>query len=126
MKSFISILLSSILLTVDCSQIPYYYDYYIQNDSDELIYLFEGENHASFCVHENRLREVEKKSTFISGVPIIDGEAYTYYIYVFKKSTLEKYSVEEIERKRIHDGFYIVNATDCKEGINNRFVYKGD
>ena len=125
MKTFISILLSSILLMQDCSHTEDYYDYFIHNKSDESIYICEGD-HKYFCAHSEMLREITQNSIFNGKAAIINGEAYTYYVYVFKKSTLEKYSVEEIERNKIRDGLYIVNAIDCREGINNEFVFKGE
>lgn len=126
MKTFISILLSSILLMQDCSHTEDYYDFFIKNESDESIYIYTGEDHKYFCAHSEWLREITQDSIYKGGIPIINGEAYTYYVYVFKKSTLEKYSIEEIEGNRIHNGLYIVNAIDCKEGINNEFVFKGE
>lgn len=125
MKTFISILLSSILLMQDCSHTEDYYDYFIHNKSDESIYICEGD-HKYFCAHSEMLREITQNSIFNGKAAIINGTAYTYYVYVFKKSTLEKYSIEEIERNKIRDGLYIVNAIDCREGINNEFVFKGE
>lgn len=126
MKTFISILLSSILLMQDCSHTEDYYDFFIHNKSDESIYICEGGDHKYFCAHSEMLHEITQNSIYNGKAAIINGEAYTYYVYVFKKSTLEKYSVEEIERNKIRDGLYIVNAIDCREGINNEFVFKGE
>lgn len=104
-------------------------NYYIQNDSDETIYIQYHPDHTYFCIHNISICEsVNKSETYKGTIEIYDNQSaedINYYVYIFKKSTLDKYSVEEIESKKIYDTLYVFNGLDCKNNKNNNVVYTG-
>lgn len=125
MKTFISILLSSILLMTTCESYEEV-NYYIQNDSDEAIYIQYQPDHTYFCIH-NIDDSINKSETYKGTIDIYDNQSaedINFYVYIFKKSTLEKYTIEEIERKKIYDAHYVFNALDCENNKNNYVVFK--
>ncbi|MBQ2950144.1 MAG: hypothetical protein IJE12_03730 [Prevotella sp.] len=129
MKTFISILLSSILLMTTCESVSYEeVNYYIQNDSDETIYIQYYTDHADFCIHNISICDsINKSETFKGTIDIYDdqsAEDINHYVYIFKKSTLEKYTIEEIEHKKMYDAYYVFNALDCENNKNNYVVFK--
>lgn len=125
MKTFISILLSSILLMTTCESYEEV-NYYIQNDSDETIHILYYTNHTYFCIH-NIYDSINKSETYKGTIDIYDNQSaedINFYVYIFKKSTLEKYTIEEIERKKMYDAHYVFNALDCENNKNNYVVFK--
>lgn len=125
MKTFISILLSSILLMTTCESYEEV-NYYIQNDSDETIHILYYTNHTYFCIH-NIYDSINKSETYKGTIDIYDNQSaedINFYVYIFKKSTLEKYTIEEIEHKKIYDAHYVFNALDCENNKNNYVVFK--
>lgn len=127
MKTFISILLSSILLMTTCESYEEV-NYYIQNNSDETIYIQYHLDHTYFCIHNISICDsVNKSETYKGTIEIYDNQSaedINYYVYIFKKSTLEKYTIEEIERKKMYDAHYVFNALDCENNKNNYVVFK--
>lgn len=125
MKTFISILLSSILLMTTCESYEEV-NYYIQNDSDETIHILYYTDHTYFCIH-NIYDSINKSETYKGTIDIYENQSaedINFYVYIFKKSTLEKYTIEEIEHKKIYDAHYVFNALDCENNKNNYVVFK--
>lgn len=126
MKRFFYIL-SVLMLLSSCFE-DYSVYYYIQNNSNEMIYIYSSDLHYRFCAHKEQLDSVNTSEMF-KGEIVSDDKAwfarYDSYVYIFKKSTLDKHSVEEIESKKIYDTLYVFNGLDCKNNKNNNVVFTG-
>lgn len=127
MRAFVVMFFSIVLLSA-CKD-DYTVHYFIKNASDERIFIYSGIGHRDFCAHKNILDSLNVSETF-KGEITSDyeewiGEYYSY-TYIFKKSTLDKHSVEEIESKKIYDTLYVFNGLDCKNNKNNNVVFTGE
>ena len=101
--------------------------FYVRNVSEDMVYYF-STDHIHFCAHKNSLDSLNV-SEVLEGEITSDDETWlshlNVFVYIFKKSTLDKYSVEEIESKKIYDTLYVFNGLDCKNNKNNNVVFTG-
>ena len=123
----IFVMFLSIALLSACKD-EYFVHYYIHNASDEKIFIYSSIVHGEFCAHKDILDSLNVSET-LKGEIESDYEEWfdrcDKYVFIFKKSTLDKYSVEEIESKKIYDTLYVFNGLDCKNNKNNNVVFTG-
>ena len=74
------------------------------------------------------LIETENDSSFIGKIPIPETEDEAnslYQVIIFKQSTIDKYSKEELIEKNIFDKRYLLNYNELKK-VNFKMTYSGD
>lgn len=74
------------------------------------------------------LIETENDSSFIGKIPIPDNELQAndkYQVIIFKQSTLDKYSKEEIIKQNIFDKRYELSYNELKK-MNFKITYSGN
>lgn len=74
------------------------------------------------------LIETENDSSFIGKIPIPDNDLEAndkYQVIIFKQSTLDKYSKEEIIKQNIFDKRYELSYNELKK-VNFKMTYSGD
>ena len=115
----------------------YYQDVKVINKSGETIYALEFMFKDStlltpqyvFEVFGGKLLiETENDSSFIGKIPIPDNELQAndkYQVIIFKQSTLDKYSKEEIIKQNIFDKRYELSYNELKK-VNFKMTYSGD
>ena len=127
MKKLTTIIIFMLFLMYACGD-SYTVHYYVRNESEDMVYYFSTIGHIHFCAHKNSLDSLNV-SEVLKGEITSDDETWLAnhdeFVYIFKKSTLEKYTVEEIESKKIYDTLYVFNGLDCKNNKNNNVVYTG-
>ena len=127
MRKLTTIIISILFLLCACDD-SYTVHYYVRNVSEDMVYYFSTIGHIQFCAHKNSLDSLNV-SEVLEGEITSDDETWlshrNVFVYIFKKSTLDKYSVEEIESKKIYDTLYVFNGLDCKNNKNNNVVFTG-
>ena len=115
----------------------YYQDVKVINKSGETIYALEFMFKDStlltpqyvFEVFGGKLLiETENDSSFIGKIPIPDNELQAndkYQVIIFKQSTLDKYSKEEIIKQNIFDKRYELSYNELKK-MNFKITYSGN
>ena len=115
----------------------YYQDVKVINKSGETIYALEFMFKDStlltpqyvFEVFGGKLLiETENDSSFIGKIPIPETEDEAnslYQVIIFKQSTIDKYSKEELIEKNIFDKRYLLNYNELKK-VNFKMTYSGD
>ena len=126
MRKLTTIIISILFLMCACDD-SYTVHFYVRNVSEDMVYYF-STDHIHFCAHKNSLDSLNV-SEVLEGEITSDDETWlshlNVFVYIFKKSTLDKYSVEEIESKKIYDTLYVFNGLDCKNNKNNNVVFTG-
>ena len=126
MSKLTTIIISILFLMCACDD-SYTVHFYVRNVSEDMVYYF-STDHIHFCAHKNSLDSLNV-SEVLEGEITSDDETWlshlNVFVYIFKKSTLDKYSVEEIESKKIYDTLYVFNGLDCKNNKNNNVVFTG-
>mgnify|MGYP003455896407 FL=1 len=127
MRKLTTIIISILFLMCACDD-SYTVHFYVRNVSEDMVYYF-STDHIHFCAHKNSLDSLNV-SEVLEGEITSDDETWlshlNVFVYIFKKSTLDKYSVEEIESKKIYDTLYVFNGLDCKNNKNNNVVFTGE
>ena len=126
MRKLTTIIISILFLMCACDD-SYTVHFYVRNVSEDMVYYF-STDHIHFCAHKNSLDSLNV-SEVLEGEITSDDETWLsnldVFVYIFKKSTLDKYSGEEIESKKIYDTLYVFNGLDCKNNKNNNVVFTG-
>ncbi len=130
----ISILLL-FLLSTTCNDEEYGFkggDIFIENQSDEPIYVVWRDKEMTL---ESVLYGIEDNSIcryiVYPGRRIPNGEwgigmpSGQLYIIVFKLSTLNRYTKEQIVKEDIKDGYYSLTMSDVAKLENNTLIYTG-
>ena len=115
----------------------YYQDVKVINKSGETIYAADfmfGDTtlltpkHVFKMFDPRILREAYNDSCFIGkiAIPETEDEANSLYqVIIFKQSTIDKYSKEELIEKNIFDKRYLLNYNELKK-VNFKMTYSGD
>lgn len=94
------------------------------NQSKESIYIIGGIDEVNTSNwKQSNLREVRPDSIFSSWVYEDDLESRSLVLYLFRKSTIELYSWEQIKEKCLYDKKIICSYSDLRK-VGNLIVFK--
>lgn len=107
------------------------HDIVITNNSDETIYYNDGiyetldtcltSKDVLYEILEGHMCEQVAGEVQSGRIPIYDDNKHTWQMIVFKQSTLDKYTKEELAEKNIYDTIFVFTFTqldDIKSQIN--------
>lgn len=137
--SYILICLTFIVLTATtCDDSTVYYrDVILLNSIDETIYVEDfmfsdqaellSPYHVFNLIDLRALKEIPKGSTFIGKFPMLEkaDNKMKYQIIIFKQSTLDKYTKEELVENDIFDKRYVLTYEEL-EAMGFKIVYTGE
>ena len=104
-----------------------------QNECEECIYvLFWGSDAANILTSEQAFKmeeyftKLQSGEKYVENIPIMDTDMTFYYQFlIFKQSTLNKYTKEELIKKNIYDKLYVLTYEEL-EKMNFKIVYTGE
>jgi len=129
-KIFIYLCVALLFPAMTCDGLPLHY-VEVHNYSDEPISFFcdTYKNLTSEYVlleHKWGLMELQEGQSYSMKIPYDNSENDgTIQVLIFRKSTLEKYSMEELAENNMYDAFYSYTFSEL-EAMQSRIVYDGE
>ena len=103
----------------------------INNNSNETIYFYDSFSPTEVNINDVSLthlknqRLVSKNSKKIKVYKYLFGKGEKLYLLIFKQSTLDNYTWEEIQKNNMYDELYVLALEDL-ENMNWEIVYNGN
>ena len=118
--------ISLLFMANTCDNSDEYHSLEIENSSGETIYITMGRNKEIslidvFVNGESSIFSIKDEDSFPTGI----AQDEVLYVLVFKQSTMNKYSKEELANKYIYDKLYTLSYSDL-EKINFKIIYTGE
>jgi len=103
----------------------------INNNSNESIYFYDNFSPTELNINDvslNRLKNqrlLSKNSKEIKVYKYHFGKREKFYLFIFKQSTLDHYTWEEMQKNNIYDELYVLTLEDLEQ-MNWKIVYNGN